>query len=197
MGLGSSISVVDSDSMSVIHTITAPFLEGTRDTSFLNGGQLMIVVSTGNRSILFFRRSSPTSYNYEFIGYQCVSCVNPHGLFHVDDTVFYVTSWRDNTVYSYSRTENITRWNETLLFNAWSSAPVSNGFHVSVDSSDRYWFSMGTFGVKIFSSQGTLLDSLYPSGFEIFDTLIADNFVVYLSDKATSRIIRIDPNLQC
>ena len=164
---------------------------------FLNDGQLMIVLSTGNGAILFFNRSSPTSYNYDFIGYQYVSGGNPHGLFHVDDSLFYLSSWHDNTVYSYSKTGNITRWNETLLFSAWSSVSTSSGFHVSVDSSDRYWFSMGTFGVKIFTSQGALLDSLYPSGFDIFDTLIADNFVLYLSDQGGYRIIRIDPNVQC
>ena len=197
VGFDQSISVVDSSNMSAIHNITTVYLSGTRDMIFLNDGQLMIVLSTGNGAILFFNRSSPTSYNYDFIGYQYVSCVNPHGLFHVDDTVFYVTSWRDNTVYSYSKTGNITRWNETLLFSAWSSVSTSSGFHVSVDSSDRYWLSMGTFGVKIFNSQGTLLDSLYPSGFDIFDTLISDNFVLYLSDQGGYRIIRIDPNVQC
>ena len=95
MGLGNSISVVDSSNMSQIHIITTPFLEGTRDISFLNDGQLMIVVSVGNQSILFFSRSDPMSHNYTFIGHQYVSCVQPHGLFHVDDTVFYLSSWHD------------------------------------------------------------------------------------------------------
>ena len=181
--------------MSEIHTIATPFLQGTRDIIFLNDGQLMIVVSTGNQSILFFNRSDPMSHNYTFIGHQYVSCVQPHGLFHVDDSLFYLTSWHDNTVYSYSKTGSITQWTQSLLFNAWPSVGASNGFHVSVDSSDRYWFSMGTYGVKIFTSQGTLLDSLYPSGVKIFDTLIADNFVLYLSDQLGNQIIRIDPHL--
>ena len=197
VGFDQSISVVDSSNMSQIHNITTVYLSGTRDMSFLNDGQLMIVLSTGNGAILFFNRSSPTSYNYDFIGHQYVSGGNPHGLFHVDDSLFYLTSWHDNTVYSYSKTGNITQWKETLLFNAWSYVGASSGFHVSVDSSDRYWFSMGTYGVKIFTSNGTLLDSLSLSGFDIFDTLIADNFVIYLSDKGANQIIRIDPNVQC
>ena len=191
------IGVFSSSNMSLINTVTTAFLQGTRDISFLNDGQLMIVVSTGNQSILFFNRSDPMSHNYTFIGHQYVSCVQPHGLFHVDDTVFYLTSWHDNTVYSYSKTGSITQWTQSLLFNAWPSVGASNGFHVSVDSSDRYWFSMGTYGVKIFTSNGTLLDSLSLSGFDIFDTLIADNFVIYLSDKGANQIIRIDPHLQC
>ena len=195
VGFEYSISVVDSSNMSEIHTITTPFLQGTRDMIFFNDGQLMIAVSTGNQSILFFNRSDPMSHNYNFIGHQYVSCVLPHGLLHFDDSLFYLSSWHDNTVYSYSKTGNITQWKESLLFNAWSYVGASNGLHVSVDSSDRYWFSMGIFGVKIFTSNGTLLDSLYPSGFKIFDTLIADNFVLYLSDQLGNQIIRIDPHL--
>ena len=86
VGFDQSISVVDSSNMSQIHNITTSYLSGTRDMIFLNDGQLMIVLSTGNGVILFFNRSSPTSYNYDFIGYQYVSGGNPHGLFHVDDS---------------------------------------------------------------------------------------------------------------
>jgi hypothetical protein len=136
-------------------------------------------------------------HHYNLIGYQTVNGSLPHGLFHGNDTFFYLTSWQDNTVYTYSNAGNITSWRETLLLNARPLVNSSNGHHVSIDNTGRYWFSLGDYGTKIFDAQRSLLGTLHPTNSLIFDTLITDNYVIYLADIALDRIIRIEPNLQC
>ena len=192
------ILVVDSSNMSQIHNISAPSLSSPRDMIFLNDGQQMIVASTYGGTLVFFNRSSTMPHNYDFVDDLVVTCPIPHGLFYVNDTFFYLTSAQNNTAYSYSNAGNITSWTETLVLNAPSTATSpNNGWHVSIDSNDRFWFSMGTYGTEIFDSHGSSLGSLYATGHHIYDTLISKNYVIYLSDLALHQIIRIDPNLQC
>ena len=165
---------------------------------FLNNGQHMIVVSWETYGLVFFNRSSPTSHNYVFAGEQLVNFQYPHGLLYGNDSLFYLTSHRGNTVYSYSYTGSLTSWTETLVLNASSvAASPNNGYHVSIDSKDRYWFSLGDYGTKIFDRQGSLLDTLQSTGSNIFDTLITDSYVIYLSQYSPDGITRIDPNIQC
>ena len=193
----SYILVVDSNNLTQIHNISTPFLDGARDMIFLNNGQQMLVASTKNDRLVFFNRSSPTSHNYDYIGHQNVSCKGPHGLFYVSDALFYLTSFITNTVYAYSSTTNNAVWSGTLVLNASSSASSSDGAHITIDDCDRYWFSLGTYGVQVFDKQGSPLGSLYPRGTDVFDTLMLDNYVIYQSDLASNRIIRLDPHIQC
>ena len=198
VGFYSYTLAVDSTNMSQIHNISTSFLKDIRDIIFLSDGQLMIVASHGNNRLVFFNRSSSMPHNYDFVGFQNVTYPYPHGLFFGNDTLFYLTSWQDNTVYTYSYAGNITQWTEKLVLNASSVASSPNGYHVWVDNSGRYWFGLAGYGAKIFDSHGVFRGSLYPSGYYIFDILILDNFVVYLTDlTSTGKIIRIDPNISC
>ena len=81
-------------------------------------------------------------------------------------------------------------WSATLVVNASLVAPTSDGAHITIDDCDRYWFSLGTYGVQVFDKQGSPLGSLYPRGTNVFDTLMLDNYVIYQSDLASNRIIR-------
>ena len=192
------ILVVDSGNMSQIHNFSAPSLSAPQDMIFLNNGQHMIVASWAYNRLVFFNRSSPTSHNYVFAGDQSVNFQHPHGLVYANDSCFYSTSQASNKVYSYSYTGSLTAWTETLVLNASSVAVgANNGYHVSIDNSDRYWFSLGENGTQIFDSQGSLLGTPRPTGSNIFDTLITDNYVIYLSEYVPDRITRIDPNIQC
>ena len=197
IGFRAFILVVDATNMTQIHNISSTSLDDTRDMMFLNGGQHMIVASMGSKRLLFFSRSSATSHNYDFMGEQLVSHLLPHGLFRVNDTFFYLTSHLNNTVHTYTSAGNITEWTETLVLDASSLAPPSHGWHVTVDNGGRYWFSLGENGVVIFGSQGLPRGSLYSLSGSIVDTLIVENYVVYLSNNAWGRIIRLDPNLGC
>ena len=190
------ILVVDSNNMTLMHNISTSALNGTRDIMFLNDGQQMIVTATYSNRLVVFNRSSPTSHNYEYMGYQNVSCQSPHGLFYVDDALFYVTSFYNSTVYKYSASENGTGWNETL---AVTPSPVasSSGNHVTLDGCDRYWLSLGAGGVQVFDRAGLLVNLILPTGSNIFDALVLDNYVIYLSDNGGNRIIRPDPSIPC
>ena len=195
VGFNTYILVVDSNNMTQINNISTPSLNVVRDVTFLNGGQQMIVVSSHSDLLVIFNRSSVVSYDYHFIGSRIVSGHNPHCLFFFDESTFYLSSWNDNTVYRYLNAGNATTWTETLVLNASSVTSVSAGNHITIDACGRYWFSLGPAGVKIFDGQGLLLGSFYIPGSYIFDALILDNFVIYLSDPTLGRITRIDTNI--
>ena len=197
VGFDGYILVVDSNNMTLMHNISASALSGTRDMMFLNDGQQMIVTSVYSNRLVFFNRSSPTSHNYDYSVYQDISCQFPHGLFYVDDGLFYAISFYNSTVYKYSKSENTTGWSETLAVTAPPAVPTYSGNHVSIDDCGRYWLSLGAVRVQVSDRTGLSIDSLHPTGSYIFDTLILDNYVIYLSDNGGNRIIRLDPNIQC
>ena len=171
-------------------------LNGTRDIMLLSDGQQMIVTASFSSRLLFFNRSSPTSHSYNYSGYQNIASHSSHGLFYVSDSLFYLTSWGNSAVYKYTSVESATGWSETLAVTA-SPVPSSNGNHVTVDGCERCWLSLGAAGVQILDNHGVLLGSLYPTGSNIFDVLMLDNYVMYLSDYAGNPIIRLDLNTQC
>ncbi|CAF1033302.1 unnamed protein product [Adineta steineri] len=191
------ILVIDSNNFTLLHNITTSSLSGTRDMIFLNNGQMMVVASTDNAFLLFFNRSNIVSTNYTFVYQQSVSYTNPHGLWYINDTSFYVTSWGNNAIYSYSAKKNSTLWTEKLLLNAGPIAPSPYGSHLTIDGCKRYWFSLGTYDVLIFDSYGLFLGNITQTNYTVFHAIIANNYVVYLSDNQFNRIIRIDPNIQC
>ena len=194
---GSHISVVHTGNMTQLHSILTPELSGAQDMIFVNNGQMMIVSSNNNDHLVFFNRSSPESYNYDYIGYQRVNYSTPQGLFYVNDTFFYATSWSKALVYSYSSSANATSWTEKLALDAQSSIGSMNTAHVFIDQCGRYWLSPEFSGVKLFSNNGSFLGSVAPMGLSAFDILITDNYVIYLSASGSNRLIRIDPNIQC
>jgi hypothetical protein len=183
--------------MTQMHNISVSALNSARDIIFLNSGQTMVVASSSNNRLLFFNRSSAVSYNYNLIGSQNVSCVYPHGLTYVNDTFFYLISWGNNNVYSYSNWGNSSAWTETLALNLWSTTGSSDGNHVSVDECGRLWVSLGQYGVRIYDSQGVLRGTLKPLGLAVSDTLILPNYVVYMSGYYSNDVLRIDPSIQC
>ena len=193
----SYILVVHSGNMTKLHTISTSDLSGARDMIFLNHGQTMIAASSYNNRLLFFNRSSAGSHNYDYIGYQSVTAPSPHGLFYVNDTFFYATSWSNAVVYSYSISGNAASWTQTLVLDAGATAGPINGNHVSVDNYGRYWLSSGPNGVKVFASNGSFLGTLTPMGSSAFDLLILDNFLIYVSDYFSNRILRVDPSFRC
>ena len=157
----------------------------------------MIVASADNHLLLFFNRSNTMPHDYDFIGLRNVGYKTPHGLVYINDTFFYAISYSNNSVYAYSNAGNATEWTEKLVLNASSLAPTSDGNHLLLDDCDRYWLSLGKYGVRIFNSQGASFGTLQPTNSSIFDTLMLDNYVTYLSDIQSHRIIRIDPQIQC
>lgn len=185
--------MIDSNNLTIINNLTSSFFDEVRDIIFINDGQIMTVASTNNQYLLYFNRSD----NYSFIKSQFVTYSYPHGLRYINDSYFYVTSWGDNKIYSYSALNNNLTWLETLFIDATTVTSTSGGDHLIIDDCDRYWFSLGGNGLRIYDNQGFLITNVTQMTPFIFDTLITDNYVIYLSDTISNRITRIDPNIQC
>ena len=76
---------------------------------------------------------------------------------------------------------------------------ATGGTFVKTDECGRLWFSLDTSTIEILDSQGTWLGNFNLPGTFIMDVLFTDNYVMYFSDANPlgSRIIRIDPQIQC
>ena len=193
------IFVINSRNLALLNTINSAVLQKVRGIIFLNQGGTMVVASTAPPILLFFSQNSLSFTNYSYANQQALSCPTIHGLLRQSDTLFYGTSWANNSVYTYSAIPNSGLWSEKLLFDATPLNNVSGGTYVTTDECGRFWFSMETFEINVFDSHGGLLGKLSFSTGLIVDTLISDNYVMYFSDRNTpgSRIIRIDPGIQC
>jgi len=197
VGFDSFILAIDSSNFSILSNITTPSLQGTRSMIFLDNGQTMVVTATSVHLILFFNRSDNVSKTYSYFYQQSANYPYPHGLWYVNDTYFYVTSWQNNVIYSYSAINNSLTWKESLFINASSVASGHNGDHLVVDECDRFWFLLGVNGIRIFDNQGVLLGNFTMINSNMFDAIISDDYVIYLSDTELNRVSRIDLNIQC
>ena len=81
---------------------------------------------------------------------------------------------------------------KSLALNASSVTGFSGGTYLSTDECDRFWLSLQSHGIWIFDSQGSHLGTLNITGVSMYDTLIDKNYVMYISDYASNRIIRIE-----
>ena len=197
LGLGSRMLVIDSTSLAIQNNITSLNINGTRDMMFLKDGSTLVLASTVNNRLLFFNRSNNFSTNYDFAYMQPVSYLNPHGFFYVNDSFFYTTSWASNTIWSYSAVENTTQWTEHLYMNVTQTLNASSGNHIALDECGRWWFSLSNFGLQIFDEQGIFLGEMTLTNASIFDAIVTENYVLYLSDTRSNRLIRIDPEIEC
>ena len=109
-----TIEVIDSLSSSTVNVINHASLNGVRDIMFLRDGQTMVAASTWRQKLVFFNRSSTSSFNYSFAYEVSTSYLAPHGLAYVNDSFFYATSWDGNRVYSHATSDGVT-WTETLV----------------------------------------------------------------------------------
>ena len=197
VGFSQYILVLDSSNMTIMNNISTEDSSHPGDIIFLNDGQQMIATSPQNNRLLFFNRSSVMPYDYYFTNYQNIVGQFPHGLHYVNDTLFYVTSRDSKTLSALSNAGNTTAWIETPFLNV-SWIPNSGyAFNMAMDDCSRIWLSVGTLGVRIFNDQGSPLGTLQLANFSAYDTLIVDNYVVYLSSRDSHQIVRIDPHIQC
>ena len=193
------IVVIDRRDLTVLNTISSSHVREVRGIIFLNQGRTMAVSNYVDQTMVFFNRTGRSPSNYTFAYNKSVICPGIHGLNGIDDTLFYATSWTQNSVYSYTSVPNSSSWNETLVIDARSIRNDASGAFVTTDECGRHWFSLNMAAVYIFNDQGVLLGNFTLPGALIFDTLITDNYVMYFSDtiSAWTRIIRIDPQIRC
>ena len=193
-----TIEVVDSTSLSTVNVIRHSDISWVRDTIFLRDGQTMIVSSTNNQKLLFFNRSSIAPVNYTY-SYQISTLYpSPHGLCRVDDSLFHATSWDWNSVYSHAATTtNGATWNTSLLVNVNTVVNSGGVTHLMVDECGRRWASGISNTLLIFDRSGAYIGNLSIATGGIFDALLTDNYVLYISDYAGNKIIRLDPKITC
>ncbi|UJR32598.1 hypothetical protein I4U23_020058 [Adineta vaga] len=189
--------IINSTSLTIVNNISLTSVNRARGIIFLKNGQIMVVSSYGTNSLVFFNRSNTSPINYIFISNQLINCSGPYGMWRVNDSFFYVTSYNNYSLYSYSDPIN-GLWKETFLFTV-SNINNSNGVpHVTVDNGNRLWISLGTQTIYIYNQQGNILGNYtMPSNSKIADIKILANYVMYFSDVGMNRIIRIDPNISC
>ncbi|CAF1406599.1 unnamed protein product [Adineta steineri] len=185
----------DNNSLRFITNIqgTTINMSAVRDMIFLNDGQIMVVASATNQRLFFFSLTNNT--NYTMISTISLNYQTPHGLHRVNDSFFYVVSWDNPSLYAYNYNETTSNWTETLFVNATINSTIY-GAHMTIDDCNRRWFTMYNYGIKIYDENGINLDNWY-LGAGYFDTLLLDNYTVILSNTANSKVIRIDPQLQC
>jgi hypothetical protein len=191
-----TILVVDSNNLTKINTISSSEINGLRDIIFLYDGRIMVVSSVGNNRILFFQRSNTSSTNYKFFARENTTFSMPHGLWYVNNSCFYVTSWTTAAIYSYTSLNN-TSWKVKLLVNASAVGISSSGSHLLIDKCERIWLVTYSNGIYVFDKEGRRLGQVTIDSNAIIDALVTDNYVVFVSDKANGRIIRLDPQLTC
>jgi hypothetical protein len=192
-----AILIVNSSSLSVINTFTAPGIDAVRDMIFLKDGQTMVLASGNNRQLFFFNRSSILPRNYQFVSNQSVSYKWPHGVWYVNDALFYVSSWEEKSTYSYATNDNGLTWSETLIVNAANLSTNRWGAHVMIDDCERFWLSTSDNGLLIYDSQGQLEGTFNSTWNGIFDAIFLKNYVMLLADRVANKLIRLDPQINC
>jgi DNA-binding beta-propeller fold protein YncE len=191
-----TILVIDSNNLTRINTISASELNGPRDIIFLDDGRVMVVSSVYNNRLLFFQRSNTSSTEYTFFSREYTNFSSPHGLWYVNNSCFYVVSWANAAIYSYTSLENKS-WKAELLVNASAVGISSAGSHLLTDECERIWLVSSSNGIFIFDNEGNWLHNVNYAVYGISDIWRDDNYVVYLSDNANGRILRVDPQLTC
>jgi hypothetical protein len=194
-----TIVVIDSRNLSVLYNISSSYIQFLRGIIFLNNGRTMVITNLNDNLINVFYQANNSSLNYVFAYQQSVNYSQPHGLTVYNDSLFYAVSCTSNSVYSYSAVPNSTLWIERLVIDGSSIGNSSSGTFITIDDCGRYWFSLGTPVIQIFDSLGHWIGNFSLGTGMIFDILISNNYVMYFSDRDSSwsRIVRIDPHIQC
>ena len=191
------IEVVDSTTLATVNVIADSHINHVRDIIFLRGGQTMVVASNGNNKLVFFNRSNSSSVNYTFAYEVPTTYSGPHGLWYVNDSFFYATSWDARSVYSHATANGVT-WNQSLFANLNSVMSGYGSTHVTVDECGRKWVSLVANKMIIYDDNGTYIGNFVLPSASIFDALFLDNYVMYLSDQSSGgNIIRLDPRITC
>lgn len=132
-----------------------------------------------------------TNYQYAF---SCpTTYAGPHGLAYVDESSFYATSWYAYMVASYTINTNLTCIESLFINDSFlTSSNSGSGSRVTVDVCGRSWFLTYNFGLLIFDKQGSYLVKFSRIHYGLFDMVLTENHIMYLSDDADSKILRVN-----
>ncbi|UJR08005.1 hypothetical protein I4U23_012283 [Adineta vaga] len=192
-----TMAAIDSANLTTLSNITMTTVKDPRGIIFLNNGQTMVVTSNKNQTLLFFNRTSLLPVTYAYTYSQIVQYDSPHGMWYVNDSYFYVTSYNTKSLYGYSKNNTNGKWNEALIVNMSTLTSTGGTTSMTIDECGRFWIPQETNTVFIFSQQGVLLGNYTTPGFSVSFMKIIDNYIMYLSDCGNNQIMRVNPNIQC
>ncbi|CAF1339797.1 unnamed protein product [Adineta ricciae] len=188
------IMAIDSQTLSILSNISTG-VSGIRGMIFLNDGETMVVTACESNKVVFLNRTSisPISYNISFSKNAAFKC--PHGIWRVNDSVFYVTSNTNNSLHLFRRNGSHKEWDETFVLKM--SAVFGNSARLTIDECNRFWFTFETDTILIYHQNGTKLASWTIPSSAIFDIKIMSNYLMFITESNTGRARRIQPNIQC
>jgi len=192
----SPMTVIDSENLTLLTTIPTQ-ISGIRGIIFLNNGQTMVVTSYYDNRVVFFNRTSLVSIQYNTSFSQSTNFSGPHGIWRVNDSFFYVTSYPGNSLYSFRATGIYNQWIQTLVLPYTNTNGQGGAARVTIDECGRFWstFEMNT--IFIHDQQGQYIGNWTIPNSTIFDIKIMDNYLIYLTESINNKTIRVDPGFQC
>ncbi|UJR11728.1 hypothetical protein I4U23_015909 [Adineta vaga] len=190
------IIVIDSQNLTMISNFSSS-VYGLRGIIFVNQGQMMILTSFENNCLVFLNRTSlfPIQYQYSFR--QTTSFPGPHGIWRMNDSFFYVTSYTNNALYSYRTNDCGRSWNETFVLQMAYMNSGSANSRLTIDECNRFWFAFETDTILIYDQNGTMLGNWILPNSLVFDVKIMNNYLMYVSESNRNRIRRFQPAIQC
>ncbi|UJR11745.1 hypothetical protein I4U23_015926 [Adineta vaga] len=193
---GESITVIDSRNLTILSIIPTSGC-GIRGIIFLNQGQTMIGTAYDDNSLVFLNRTSLVPIVYKISFLKRTSFPDPHGIWRVNDSFFYVTSNINNALYSFQTTNSGRSWNETFVLQMPSKDDVGYSSRVTIDECNRFWFAFERDTILIYDQDGAKLGSWILPNSTVFDIKIMDNYLMYITESNTNRIRRFQPDIQC
>jgi hypothetical protein len=192
----SPMTVIDSENLTLLTSIPTQ-ISGIRGIIFLNNGQTMVVTSYYDNRVVFFNRTSLVSIQYNTSFSQSTNFSGPHGMWRVNDSFFYVTSYPGFSLYSFRATGIHNQWIQTVVLPYTNTNGQGGAVHVTIDECGRFWstFEMNT--IFIHDQQGQYIGNWTIPNSTIFDIKIMDNYLIYLTDSNNNKTIRVDPGFQC
>ncbi|CAF1165860.1 unnamed protein product [Adineta ricciae] len=194
---GVLMNAINSTTLAPVSNISMALIKDPRGILFLDKSQTMMITSNKNQSLLFFNRTSIAPPQYIYTYSQVVNNLSPHGVWYVNDSYFYVTSYAQKLVFGYSKNTTTGQWNEALIVNASMLTTSGGSTNIVIDECGRLWVPQETNTVYIFDQQGVLVGNYTIPGLAVSFMKIVDNYIMYLSDCANNQIMRVNPNIQC
>lgn len=126
-----SMIIINSENLTTLSYVTLRFVNGSRNIMFLDDGQTMVISSIGNNYLVFFNRTNVSPIEYTFAFYQLINYSSPHGLWRVNDSFFYATSYDSNSICSFGRFNSL--WKESFVFSAPKVGNNTGVTHLTID----------------------------------------------------------------
>ena len=157
----------------------------------------MLIADNGNSRILFYDVQSIKNYTQSTPS--SINITNPCGLYAVNDSFVYVTSWYSGL--SPTPVSTLTLSNNTWKLSQLTNTTPSSGensFQSTVDSCGRLWLAVNGYGIRIFDPWGRTLLYQWPVTPYMDGFLLLNNYELFVTNFTGNQILHFNPNIgQC